>query len=297
MNILTESRRPRRRTRARLAWTIGLLLLTQLGTGAAADTAPQRIISLAPSMTETVYALGRGDRLVGVSIYCDYPPGVEKIDRVGTFLTPNLEVILAKHPDIVLAVPSPGNREPVEQLRRLGVQVLVLEPQTVEQIKDAQLAVGRALGAEVAAQRLVQEIDERMAAIQARVAGAPIRHTLMVVGQTPLIAVGHGTFLDELITMARGKNLGAQAGAGWPHVSIELPIATAPEVIIDTTMGNEEQPGAAASMAFWKDLTTIPAVRDGKVHGYKQYQLLRPGPRIDEALDTIARIIHPERFP
>jgi iron complex transport system substrate-binding protein len=110
------------------------------------------------------------------------------------------------------------------------------------------------------------------------------------------VAVGTGTFQDELIRMARGINLAVAAGGVWPRLSIEFAIAAAPEVIIDTTMGNEERAGAEAAMEFWKAFPTIPAVRDRRVYGYKAYQLLRPGPRIAEAYEAIARFIHPERF-
>jgi len=256
----------------------------------------QRIISLAPAVTETVFALGMGDRLVGVSIYCDYPPPALKIDRVGTFLTPNVEAIIAKRPDVIIAMPTPGNQSSVEALRRLGLTVLLVDPQSVADIEASVLTIGRALGREDAAHALVTHIEARMAAVRARLAGAPERTVLMVVGQTPLIAVGAGTFQDELIRMARGVNVAGAGGGTWPHLSIEFAVAVAPEVIIDTSMGNEEQSGAAPAMAFWASFPTIPAVRDHRVYGYKEYRLLRPGPRIDEALEALARFVHPERF-
>src|SRR5262249_26217070 len=112
----------------------------------------------------------------------------------------------------------------------------------------------------------------------------------------PLIAVGAHTFQDELIQMAHGTNVAATAGGAWPHLSLEVAITAAPEVIIDTTMGNEERVGAGAALAFWGQFQTIPAVRDGRVHGYGEYQLLRPGPRIARAFESIARFIHPEQF-
>lgn len=259
-------------------------------------TEVMRIVSLAPSVTETIFALGLGDRLVGVSVYCDYPPGVEKIDRVGTFLTPNVEAIVAKRPDIIIAVPTPGNQDPVEALRRLGFKVVLVDPNSVAEIEESLVTIGRAVGHEAQGRALASRLEARIAAVRARVADAPQRKVLMVVGHTPLIAVGTGTFQDELIRMARGINLAATAGGAWPHLSIEFAIATAPAVIIDTTMGNEESAGAKAAMAFWSAFPTLPAVRDGRVYGYKAYQLLRPGPRIAEALETIARFIHPERF-
>src|SRR4029077_2617582 len=133
----------------------------------------------------------------------------------------------------------------------------------------------------------------RMAAVRARVADAPERKVLMVVGQTPLIAVGRGTFQNELLVMARGINLAAPAGGTWPHLSLEFVIAAAPEVIIDTTMGNEERTGAGAALAFWSAFPNLPAVQAHRVFGYKAYQILRPGPRIAEAFEAIARFIHP----
>jgi iron complex transport system substrate-binding protein len=289
------SRRTGRRwavpTRLWLALAVGALLTSE---ARAAEVA--RIVSLAPSITETVFALGMGDRLVGVSIYCDYPPAVERIDRVGTFLTPNIEAILAKHPDVVLAVPSPGNQNPVETLRRLGLKVVVVDPKTIAEIEDSFVVIGREIGREAAGRALVASIEQRLAQTRARLSTAPERKVLMVIGQTPFVAVGRGTFQDELIRMARGINIGAAAGGAWPHLSIELAIQAAPEVIIDTTMGNEEQSGAEAGLAFWNAFPTIPAVRSGRVYGYRQYQLLRPGPRLAEAFEAIAHFIQPERL-
>ena len=272
-----------------------LLVLTALHTPPHAAEV-QRIVSLAPSVTETVFALGLGDRLVGVSVYCDYPPEVEKIDRVGTFLMPNVEAIVAKRPDVVIAVPSPGNQNSVETLTRLGIKVLVVNPNTIAEIKESLVTIGRTVGHEAEGRALVARIDDRLAVVRSRLADALERKVLMVVGQTPLIAVGAGTFQNELIHMARGINLAAAAGGSWPHLSIEYAIAAAPEVIIDTTMGNEERTGAGAALAFWGAFPTIPAVRDHRVYGYREYQLLRPGPRIAEAFEAIARFVQPERF-
>jgi len=275
---------------------LALLAVRYLLPAAAVAAEVQRVISLAPSVTETIFALGFGDRLVGVSVYCDYPPEAQRIDRVGTFLTPNVEAILAKHPDVIIAVPTPGNQSAVEALRHMGLNVVLVDPNTVAEIEDSLVTVARALGHEEAGHALVARLEARLAAVRARVADAAERKVLMVVGQTPLVVVGSGTFQDELIRMARGINLAANAGGPWPHLSLEFVIAAAPEVIIDTTMGNEERVGAAAALEFWSAFPTIPAVRDRHVFGFKAYEILRPGPRIAEALEAMARFIHPERF-
>lgn len=273
-----------------------LLLLILLSAAPLFAAEPQRIVSLAPSITETVFALGAGDRLVGVSTYCDYPPEAARIARVGSFLTPNIEAIVAARPDLVLAIPSPGNRNPVESLEHLGLRVLTVDPETTGQTKAAILAVGDAIGRSAEAAALVSRIDAQFAAVEARLAGANTRRVLMVVGHTPLIAAGAGTLQDELITRAHGSNLARAAAGRWPHLNLELVVAAAPEVIVDTSMGNEERAGAAATMEFWRAFPTIPAVRNGRIYGYGAYDVLRPGPRIGDAFATMARFIHPEAF-
>ncbi len=270
-----------------------VLLLLSWVVGAFAQE-PQRIVSLAPSLTETVFALGLGDRLVGVSAYCDYPPEAQRIARVGTFITPNVEAIVSKKPDVILAVPSPGNRSPVESLERLGFKVTIVDPLTLDGIKESLIVIGSRLGRESKARELVAQIDSQIDSVRVRLAGVAKRKVLMVVGQTPLIVAGGATVQDELIQLAGGINLGAAAGKDWPHVSIEYAISSAPDVIIDSTMGSEVRDEDSAK--FWKAFPMIPAVKEGRIFGYKAYEVLRPGPRIGEALGVIARFVHPERF-
>ena len=118
----------------------------------------------------------------------------------------------------------------------------------------------------------------------------------MLVGRSPFVAAGRGTYQDELVELAHGDNLGAAAGSGWPSVNLEFIVAQAPDVIIDASMGSEEAPDRADALAFWGDYPTIPAVRDQRIHGYRAYELLRPGPRVAETLEGLARVVHPERF-
>ncbi len=261
-----------------------------------AGAAAMRLISLAPSVTETLFAIGAGDQVVGISTYCDYPPEAIGIDRVGSFLTPDLEAIVAKRPDLVIGVPSPTNRDPVQALERLGLKVLIVDPQTVEQIESAIGRIAAAVGRPEAGRALVRSIRADIADTEARLRGAAPRRVLMVVGQTPLVAVGSGVFQDELIHMAHGINVAAEAHSEWPHLSLEFVLARAPQVIIDTTMGTEEQPAVEAANGFWSRFPTLPAVREQHIYGYREYALLRPGPRIGSAFRSIARFIHPERF-
>jgi cobalamin transport system substrate-binding protein len=269
---------------------------TYAASGATPAAEVRRIVSLAPSITEILFALGAGDRVVGVSTYCDYPPAAARVDRIGTFLDPNVELILAKKPDLVIGVPSPGNREPVEALQDLGVRVLVVDPERVTAILSAIRTVAEAVGSADEGERLVRQIESDLDAVRRRLEGAERRKVLMVVGRVPLIAAGEGTYQDELIRLAHGTNLAAASGEAWPHLSLEFVIREAPEVIIDTSMGSEEAREAEGGKAFWRQFSTIPAVRDDRIHGYRAYQLLRPGPRVAQTLEAVARYVHPERF-
>jgi len=262
---------------------------------ARAVESPRRIISLAPSVTEIVFALGAGDRLVGVSTYCDYPEAAKHIDRVGTFLQPNVERILAARPDLVIAVPSPANRLPVESMIDLGLRVLVVEPNRIDDVYTAIGSIASVLGDSAAGERVVTDMRARVARVTARLAGAKPQRVLMLVGRQPLIAAGAGTYQDEIIALAGGTNIAAALAGEWPTLSLEFVLAGAADVIIDAGMGSEEE-AEADRRAYWRQFSTIPAVRTHRIFGYGAYELLRPGPRLPETLEAVARFVHPERF-
>jgi iron complex transport system substrate-binding protein len=255
---------------------------------------PQRIVSLAPSVTETLFALGAGEQLVGICTFCDFPPEVERVDRVGAYLTPNVEAIIAKAPDVVIGVP-PNNPEAIAALRRTGIRVVIVQVDTIEQIEAALRTIARETGRAAEGEELLSDVHQRMAAVRARVADAPPRRVLIVVGQNPLIAVGSGIFLNELISQAGGINIAANTGQPWPRLSLELAVAQQPEVIIDSSMGSEEK-AEAQLFGIWRNFPELPAVRNRRLYGRRSYTLLRPGPRLAEGLEEIARLIHPECF-
>ncbi|MCS6927798.1 MAG: cobalamin-binding protein [Candidatus Binatia bacterium] len=268
--------------------------LCALATPAAGELVSPRIVSLAPSVTETVFALGAGEHVVGVCTFCDFPAAVERIRRVGSYVAPNVEAIVATAPDVVIGVP-PNNPAALAALTRLGIRVVVVQVETLAQIETAMRTIAREAGREAAGETLVAQLRHRLAATRARLAGAPTRRVLMVVGQNPLIAVGHGTFLDELITLARGHNIAAETGQPWPRVSVEFILAKQPEVIIDGSMGSEEQ-AKEQPLGLWRHFPFLPAVHSGRLYGRRLHTLLRPGPRLADGLEELARLIHPEQF-
>jgi iron complex transport system substrate-binding protein len=256
------------------------------------DGPPGRVVSLAPSITEIVYALGAGERLVGVCGQCDYPAEVSTLRRVGGYLTPSVEMVLGTRPELVVAVPSPGNREAVRAIERAGVRVLVVQDRTLADLWASIRAVAGALGLGDAGERLVADVRGRLEAIHARVRDLPSQRVLMIVGHNPLVAVGNGTLQDELVTMAGGVNVTADAGTVWPTISLELVVARAPEVIVDAAMGTE-----AAGQGLFAGLTTVPAVQSGRIIALKGDAIFRAGPRVPEAAAALAAAIHPEASP
>jgi iron complex transport system substrate-binding protein len=259
---------------------------------AAEGPGPQRVVSLAPSVTETLFALGFGDRLVGVTTSCDYPAEARKIPKIGGFMSPSLETIVAQRPGIVIGVSSATDPAKAREMERLGLEVTLISLASVNDILSSIKTIARSLGSPQAGEKLIRKITLQMDQVKERVAPAPRRSTLLLVGLRPLIAVGGKNFIDELITLAGGKNIAGDAPQPWLNLSDEYVVAKAPQVIIEAGMGSERDQVAR----HWADLKSIPAVQHGRVYRYPSDKILRPGPRIGEGLEEIARFLHPECF-
>lgn len=246
--------------------------------GAAPKGAPQRIVTLAPSLTEMVIDLGRGGALVGVSRYDDAPE-VAALPRVGGFLDPAPEAVLALAPDLILAQPSPGNRGPVERLAQLGVPVLVLPLQTVDETLASLRAVGNAIGRKADGEALAARIAGEIAATRRGFAAVPHRKVLLVYTWQPLVVAGPASFAHELLVAAGGENVAASAAGAYPTLSAEAALAAAPEIVIDASGAH----GAGAP---------IPGL-GASIHVPRSAGLFRPGPRMLEALRELAALFHP----
>jgi iron complex transport system substrate-binding protein len=215
-----------------------------------------RLIGLAPSITESLFALGVGSEVVGVSQYCDYPPEVQHLPKIGSFIAPNLEAILALQPTLVIGLPTTANLPEIRALQSVGIRTLMVDDGSVAAIVTGIQKIGEAVGRRNAAQKLVAQMFAQMNHIEERLAGVPPRSVLMVVGHDPLVAVGAGTYLDELIRLAHGRNIAEASGQAWPRLSIEYIVAIRPEVILDGQMGTD----TPASSRFWSRFPSIPAV-------------------------------------
>jgi iron complex transport system substrate-binding protein len=275
-------------TRARMLVLVAFIALCPCPARSAAS-AP-RIVSLSPSVTETLFALGAGAEVVGVSQYCDYPPAVLPLPRVGSFLTPNIEAIVGLRPTLVIGTWVSSGLPAFQSLSAMGYATLIVKDNSLAEIGESIAMIGEATGRREQARILLASLSAYLDAVRRRLADVRPRTVLMVVGHQPLIAVGNGTFLDELLHIAGAVNIADDNGESWPHLSIEYVVAMKPEVILDGQMGDD----ASASNRFWSQYPTIPAVRNHRIYGYPEDSTLRPGPRAWQSLDTLTARIHPE---
>ncbi len=252
----------------------------------------QRLVVVTPSLAEIVFAIGRGDRVVGVSDYCAYPPDAAKKPKIGGLVNPNLERILALRPDLVLVDSDPVGL--VGRLRAAGVRSLVLRSESLQDVDRAIERLGKELGAEGAAGRLRRGTSRDLDAVRARVHGkAPLR-VLFVVDRRPgriqdVYAIGRRSFLSEILEIAGGTNV-VEADRGAVPMSTEALIASGAEVIFDATRD-------PAGTAPWRELSSLPAVRADRVVPAHDSAFTIPGPRIPRAAARIARALHPEATP
>lgn len=259
------------------------------------EKTPQAIVSLAPSITETLFAIGLGDKIVGVTGDCDYPAEAKDKPKVGRYFRTSLESILDLDPDLILA---DGYDPVVEQIKELGIPLLVIQPTDISGIfKDIQL-IGEVMNEENKAAKLVDDLQQRMDAVvglATTAAGKP--KVFLEIGATDLTkpwTTGPGSFADTMISLAGGQNIVKEGGA-WLQINLEELLSDDPDLIIlsDDPYVAPEQ--AMARTGVWQELS---AVKQQKVYAISSQSLTsRPGPRIIDGLEELAKIIHPELFP
>jgi iron complex transport system substrate-binding protein len=255
---------------------------------------PVRIVSLAPSITEIVFALGQGDRLKGVTQHCDFPAEAQSLPKVGSYVHLDLERIIALKPDLCIAIRDGNPRSVVDKLEELGIPVYAVDPRNLETAVDTVLEVGRILNADSKAQYLANDMRDRIEQIKALVAGAKGKPGVFFqIGVVPIVSVGSHTPINELTTVAGGRNL-ADGPVPYPRFSKEQVLALQPEIIIITSMTKEQNLEQVKDE--WSQFSNLPAVRNKRIFIVDANLFDRPTPRLVEGLETLARIIHPELF-
>ena len=288
-----------RASRALASWpALGLLLLAAAAPRPAAPApAPEppavakRVVSLNPSLTRILVAIGARDALVGIDDYsARAEPSVADLPRVGGLYAPSLEAVVALAPDLVVLVPSVEQQAFRTRLEQLGLSVLALagDPVRFDGVLAAIETLGRRTGHDAEARARVAAIREARDAVRRATARLPRLRAVLVLQREPLFVVGRGSFLDEMLRIAGAENLGAALGDPWPRASLEWLVAQAPEVLLDSDADPEP------AQAFWGRWPSLPAVRAGRVVALDEGTITMPGPDLDHALWRLARALHGE---
>jgi iron complex transport system substrate-binding protein len=256
---------------------------------------PHRIVSLAPGLTETIYALGLQDLLVGDTDYCDFPPDAQRKPKVGGAINPSLEAIADLHPDLVLVTKSLNRLDTVNSLANLGIPSYAIDPQSVAAIISSTQRLAEIMGAPEAGEALAKDLERHLAGIQRRVAPFPRRTALFIVWTQPLISVGKQTFIADALHYAGAVSI-VDSAENWPKVSLEEVARLQPEFLVFPDTHTETTPlniEALSDLPGWRILNAVRNHRYAKTSDAVD----RPAPRIVSAIEQLARQFHPEAFP
>ena len=270
------------------------IVTDQLGRKITVPDNPQRVVALAPSITEIIYALGQENLLKGVTLYSDFPPAAVNLPKVGSYVQLNLEKIVALKPDLCIAVKDGNPRVVANRLQSLKIPVYAVDPRNLETVMQTVLEIGNLLNANQRADFLVQRMRSRVLKVKSLVSKAAYRpRVFFQIGISPIVSVGTDTFIHELILLAGGKNL-AQGPVAYPRFSREQVLALSPEVFIITSMARAavfEQ-----VKAEWSRWPNMPAIRDQRIFIEDSNFFDRPTPRLVDGLELLVKLIHPELF-
>jgi iron complex transport system substrate-binding protein len=294
------------RTIRTIAAVIALALVC-LPAGAAADTVvdqlgrtvsvpehPERIVALAPSITEIVFALNAEDRLAGVTRFSDYPEAAHRLPKVGSYVHLDLEKIVSLAPDLCIAVKDGNPIGVIRRLEAVGIPVYAVDPRDIDSVIDTIVELGRILDARSRAEALAADLRRRVDQVRSNAEKAPRKPKVFFqIGIAPIVSVGTETFIHELIELAGGTNLAA-GSTPYPRFSREQVLAMAPEIFIITSMARGQTFERVKSE--WERWPSMPAVKTGRIMLVDSNLFDRSSPRLVDGLEELARIIHPEIF-
>jgi iron complex transport system substrate-binding protein len=249
---------------------------------------PHRIICLVPSITDDVFSLSAGDEVVAISDYVQFPAEARSKPSVGSISNPSLEAILALRPDLVLGMPHLNDQAVLEQLRHLNIPIYLVDPHGVAGILHSITSLGQATDREAQASAVVARLTQRIDAVRASVKNKPVIEVFMPVSYDPVITIGQGAFITEIIALAGGRSITDDLRQEWPHISMEAVVARAPHALLMLRGGHttieslKDRPG-------WN---VLPAVRAGRVY-YVDKRVDFPSPVAIDALEDLARQFHP----
>jgi len=266
----------------------------QLGREITVPNNPQRIISLAPNITEIVFALGQEHRLRGVTTYSDFPDKASTYPKVGSYVHLDLEKIVALKPDLCIAIKDGNPRSVIMRLEKLDIPVYAVDPRNLEAIIETVLEMGNLLKADERAVALAHQMRTRIKNVEQRIERTKNKPKVFFqIGVSPIVSVGTNTFIHELIGMAGGQTL-AQGKTAYPRFSKEQILSLMPEIFIISSMTNTESIDQLKNQ--WNKYPQIPAIKNNRLHHVDSNIFDRPTPRLVDALELLAKLIHPEVF-
>lgn len=257
-----------------------------------APVSPARVVALAPSITEIVYALGRQDRLKGVTTFSDFPEAAKRLPKIGSYIHPDIERVVFLAPDLCIAVKDGNPRQVVMRIEEMGIPVYAVNPRCLESVMASIIDIGGLLEASEKAEEIVADMRQRMDRVAAGVAGIKERPGVFFqINASPVVSAGHDTFIHELIVRAGGRNLAGDQPS-YPRFTMEQVLLLSPDIIIVTTMSGKGESDAVVDR--WRQWSRLPAVRNDRIFVVDSGLFDRPGPRLIDALELLAQLIHPE---
>ena len=258
---------------------------------------PERIVSMAPNLTEILFALGLNDKIVGVAIGSDYPPAALNKPKMGSFWQPSIEAVIAAKPDVVITLGFRQQRDLARRLKRIGYNGLTVNIEKVSELFEAIGKIGKATGRGTQANELVRGIRDKLDNLSALLGAEKKITVLWVVQREPLRVAGRNTFVNEMIELAGGENAIGQTIHKYPPIGAEQVYACGADVIIEPAVIEADPAGQqAGAVKYWSRFKNVPAVKNNRVYVIDGDIVSRLGPRLYEGVETIARCLRPELF-
>jgi iron complex transport system substrate-binding protein len=264
----------------------------EIGRKVKISRSPKRIISLAPSITEILFALHLHEEIIGVTDYCDFPAAASKKPRIGGFINPSIEKIVSLKPDLIVGTRDGNSTEIIHRLSDLGFSVYLINPKSLHEVMKAIRHIGAIAGREEESREIIRNMILKKEDIATRIKSLPKPKVFFQVGYVPIITVGKGTLADDLIRLVGGRSISENESVNYPLYNIETILSKAPEIIIMSSMDSKrDYLNLYKNWQKWKDL---PAVKMNAIYVVDSNLVDRPTPRIVEGLEALAKIIHPE---
>jgi len=254
----------------------------------------KRIVSMAPNITEMLFAIGLDNEIVGVTDYCNYPEAAKMKTKIGGYYDPNIEVIISLTPDLIVATPDGYSKERIDRLDQTGIPIFIINPQNINDVLVSMTLLGKVTGKEEIADQVVENMRSRIKVVEDKVSQIPTQKMPKVfyeIGEDPLVTVGPNNVVNDLITTAGGVNVAADAPNSWPVYSVEAVIMKNPDIILTapSTMTSSDK---NSQIAKWNKYRTISAVVNGSIYAVDPDVMLRSGPRVVDGLEKLYSLFY-----